>query len=161
MNEIDCPCGSGKKYSTCCNPTIKGQTATTALALMRSRYTAYQSGQADYLYETTHARHRAEYKIDEIRKWSDENTWTKLEVVSVEHGGASDERGVVEFKAYFRDSKEKIQVHHERSTFLKEDGMWYYLEGDINPQEVDLMKKITRNDPCPCGSGKKYKKCCG
>jgi len=29
------------------------------------------------------------------------------------------------------------------------------------PQPVRVGKKIGRNDPCPCGSGKKYKKCCG
>jgi hypothetical protein len=29
------------------------------------------------------------------------------------------------------------------------------------PQQVIRREKIGRNDPCPCGSGKKYKKCHG
>ena len=29
------------------------------------------------------------------------------------------------------------------------------------PVPVEVEKKVGRNDPCPCGSGKKYKKCCG
>ncbi len=35
------------------------------------------------------------------------------------------------------------------------------LEKLLNPQQVVKSEKIGRNDPCPCGSGRKYKKCCG
>jgi SWIM/SEC-C metal-binding protein len=32
----------------------------------------------------------------------------------------------------------------------------------LNPPQPKIAeKKIGRNDPCPCGSGTKYKKCCG
>lgn len=157
----DCPCCSGLSYSACCQPILLTQVAPTALALMRSRYTAYKIGQAEYLYQTTHATTRGKYKVSEIDSWSKENSWTKLEIISVEHGRIKDSRGIVEFKAFFRDKNEKNNIHHERSTFMKEDGQWYYLKGEINPKEVDLMKKVSRNDPCPCGSGKKHKKCCG
>lgn len=158
---MQCPCGSKKKLNDCCGTIINGRAAQTALELMRSRYVAYSLGEAQYLYDTTHGRHREEYKIESIAQWSKENTWTQLEIVSVEHGSVSDTRGVVEFRAYFTDSKDKSQVHHERSNFLKEKGKWFYLDGKMNPMEVDITRKITRNDPCPCGSGKKYKKCCG
>ncbi|MEO9964964.1 MAG: YchJ family protein [Reichenbachiella sp.] len=161
MKPANCPCGSGKPLKGCCEPIIKSQSAPTALTLMRSRYVAYCIGKADYLYETTHSSNRADYKIDEIEKWSQENQWNKLQIISAEHGSTFDTRGIVEFKAHFTDQKGKEHVHHERSSFLKEDGQWYYLEGKINPEAVDFLKKITRNDPCPCGSGKKYKKCCG
>ena len=33
--------------------------------------------------------------------------------------------------------------------------------GDKKGKTIVKGKKIGRNDPCPCGSGKKYKKCCG
>ena len=160
MKDISCPCCSGKKLDNCCGPIIEGQSAPTALALMRSRYTAYTLTESDYLLNTTHAKNRKDYNLAGIEQWSKENTWTKLEIVSVEHGSVSDTRGVVEFKAYFTDPNGKSQVHHERSNFLKEEDGWYYLDGKIDPKEVDLMKKVHRNDPCPCGSGKKYKKCC-
>lgn len=161
MNESICPCGSKKKLKDCCGVIINGESAKTALALMRSRYTAYCLEEIQYLYHTTHVKNKAGYNLDGITKWAKENTWTKLEIVSVEHGSVSDDRGVVEFKAHFTNPKGRAEVHHERSNFLKEEGKWYYLDGKINPKEVNLMKKINRNDPCPCGSGKKYKKCCG
>lgn len=158
---MKCPCGSNKPLNDCCGAVISNHAAKTALALMKSRYTAYSISEAQYLYDTTHATHRAEYKIESIEQWSKENAWTKLEIISTEHGSVSDTRGVVEFKAYFTDAKGKSQVHHERSRFQKEDEKWYYLDGQIDPKPIDLMKKVHRNDPCPCGSGKKYKKCCG
>ncbi|WP_420579944.1 YchJ family protein [Reichenbachiella sp.] len=161
MSKTNCPCGSSNHLDQCCGAAIKSQSAKTALALMKSRYTAYSMGHAQYLHDTTHQKHRSEYNIDSIKQWSKENTWTNLEIVSVEHGSVSDTIGVVEFKAYFTDAKGKKQVHHERSNFHKDEGKWYYLDGKINPKEVDIMQKVHRNDPCPCGSGKKYKKCCG
>ncbi|WP_422362026.1 YchJ family protein [Reichenbachiella sp.] len=161
MNQELCPCGSNRKLSDCCGGVISSKSAKTALQLMKSRYAAYSIGEAQYLLDTTHKKNRSAYSIEGIEQWSKENTWTKLEIVSVEHGSISDDRGLVEFKAHFTDPVGENQVHHERSSFLKDDGKWYYLDGQINPKQVDLMKKIHRNDPCPCGSGKKYKKCCG
>jgi len=157
----DCPCCSGKEFSECCEPIIKNESAPSALALMRSRYTAYKNGQAEYLYKTTHLKTRGEYQDGEIEEWLKENTWEKLEIISVEHGNVKDTRGIVEFKAYYKDKYQKDQILHERSTFLKENNQWFYLDGINNPPKVDLMRKVMRNDPCPCGSGKKQKKCCG
>ena len=36
-------------------------------------------------------------------------------------------------------------------------------EGPLPPavEPIQADKTVGRNDPCPCGSGKKYKKCCG
>lgn len=96
-----------------------------------------------------------------MKNWSEQNMWNKLDIISVEHGNINDEQGIVEFKAYYTDKKSGIDsIHHEKSTFLKSKGQWFYLNGKINPPETNLMKKVSRNDPCPCGSGKKYKKCC-
>ncbi len=157
----DCPCCSGKSYAECCQPIINTESASTALNLMRSRYTAYKTGQAEYLYKTTHPKTRGQYKLNEIEDWSKENNWIKLEIISIEHGNINDTRGIVEFKAYYKNKNEVIEMLHERSTFLKENKQWFYLDGIINPPKIDLMKKVLRNDPCPCGSGKKQKKCCG
>lgn len=156
-----CPCSSSRVYSDCCEPNILNRSAPTALTLMRSRYTAYTLVNAEYLHQTTHPKARQNHKISEIETWAKENTWNKLEIISTEHGNRSDSRGIVEFKAYFTDAVGKAQVHHERSTFLKEDGQWFYVDGKFDPKPVDLTKKVSRNDPCPCGSGKKYKRCCG
>ncbi|PIB34455.1 hypothetical protein BFP72_03000 [Reichenbachiella sp. 5M10] len=157
---MKCPCCSKKTYAECCEPIILQQSAPTALALMRSRYTAYAVGQANYLYQTTHASKRAQQTVDELAQWSTDNTWTKLEIIAVEHGRIHDSHGIVEFKAYFADAKGLEQVLHERSSFLQEEDGWYYVDGVFDPEAIDLTKKVSRNDPCPCGSGKKYKKCC-
>ena len=44
-------------------------------------------------------------------------------------------------------------------------GMVEHVGGDASVKKQPVRKsaadKVGRNDPCPCGSGKKYKKCCG
>lgn len=157
----NCPCCSGVKFEECCGPILKTESATTALDLMRSRYSAYFFGDAEYLYNTNHPNTRETSALEEIKQWSAENNWTKLEIINVENGGKKEEKGFVEFKAYFTDKNRRDQVHYEKSTFLKENGKWFYLDGIANPRKPIFNKRISRNDPCSCGSGKKYKKCCG
>jgi SEC-C motif-containing protein len=113
---------------------------------MRSRYSAYVLGDGKYLVETTTQENRYENDITLIEEYSRSVTWLSLEIVSF----AED---IVEFKAYYRDT-EGVAMQHEKSFFVKEDGLWLYKEGII------YNSKIERNIPCPCGSGKKYKKCC-
>jgi SEC-C motif domain protein len=121
---------------------------------MRSRYTAYVRGEIDYLVET----HDAKVDRAGIERWSRESRWLGLEIVSVERGGEADDEGVVEFIAR-GESAGKPFSHHERSRFRRVDGRWKYLDGGQPP----ARRAVTpgRNDPCPCGSGKKFKKCHG
>lgn len=118
-----CYCGSLELFESCCNRYINGtQKAPTALALMKSRYSAYATHQADYLLETTHSSQRKLYSKDEILNWATANEWQKLEIIS-----ATD--NTVEFKAYFMDENNVNQVHHEFSTFEQENGSWFYVDG--------------------------------
>lgn len=152
-----CPCCSGREFEECCEPKIKGAVpARTPEELMRSRYTAFAIVNADYLMKTSSELLRREQTKKSITQWAQENTWTKLEVVHCTENG---EYGSVEFKAYYTDHRDVKQVHHEASKFMKEGGGWVYSEGKIKPNLLE--KSIKRNDSCPCGSGKKYKKCCG
>ncbi len=157
-----CHCGSGKSFSLCCEPIIKGETpALTAQELMRSRYSAYVTVATDYILATTHPSTRKNHSAKGIEEWAKSSNWQKLEILSRTLGGQNDERGEVEFKAYYIDPKWELIVHHENSDFVKEDGKWYYLKGVINPVAKTSLGKTNRNDPCPCGSGLKFKKCCG
>lgn len=156
-----CPCNSGKAFTDCCDPIIKNQSATTAEALMRSRYTAYCIDKADYLLGTAHPQYRKDQTIEGISSWSAENKWIKLEIVDTESGEVNDTEGSVEFKAHFIDKNGLDQIHHEKSDFVKENNHWYYTTGVFNPEKPNVKVSISRNAPCPCGSGKKYKKCCG
>ena len=155
-----CPCGSGSDYDDCCGPIIGGAPAPTAEALMRSRFTAFVRGNVDHI-EKTHSTAVHDFDRAEADATATSVEWTRLEILDTVGGGEGDETGVVEFAAHFRHEGVQ-QVHHERSSFCRENGRWVYADGLINPKgQPRRTQKVGRNDPCPCGSGKKFKKCCG
>ena len=158
-----CPCGSAREYDQCCGPIISGnQRAAPAEALMRSRYSAYARGEIGYLGGSLHPDHRHDHDEEATRRWASGSEWLGLEILAVEGGSQADETGAVEFVATYR---EKGLMHHYRevSQFQKLDGVWYFVEGSMVKPETQKREqpKVGRNDPCSCGSGKKYKKCCG
>ncbi|ACI20371.1 preprotein translocase subunit SecA [Thermodesulfovibrio yellowstonii] len=55
----------------------------------------------------------------------------------------------------------KIQIKEESQVKVARAQKIQRSDGDGARRPVEKPKKIGRNDPCPCGSGKKYKKCCG
>jgi len=118
-----CFCGSAIPFQNCCQKYIDGtQKAPTALALMKSRYAAFATQQADYLLNTTHSSQRKYYSKADILNWATANEWQKLEIISFTEN-------TVEFKAYFLDEKKQNQIHHEFSTFKKENESWFYVDG--------------------------------
>lgn len=158
-----CPCGSKSPYADCCEPYLTGRAATpTAEKLMRSRYSAYVVGAIDYLGETLHPSHRTDWDREATRRWADDAAWLGLEILKTENGRETDSEGIVEFIASYREQGVD-RAHRERSVFRRHGGRWYYVEGEgPKPQpQRNVGAKIGRNDPCPCGSGKKYKRCCG
>jgi len=120
-----CPCGSGAAYGICCEPLHDGASATTAEALMRSRYSAYATGQPDYVFRTWHPRTRP-VDISPISGV----TWVSLEVLKTVDGGACDDTGTVEFRARYHSTDGK-HVLHETSRFERRAGRWVYVDGDI------------------------------
>ncbi|MEI6558310.1 MAG: YchJ family protein [Rhodospirillaceae bacterium] len=161
MTDTDCPCGSGRTLEACCAPYLGGTApAPTAEALMRSRYSAFATGNIDYIEQTLLPETRADFDRKHITEWAGNSTWLGLEVRSTEAGGPDDQEGRVEFVARFALSGHQ-HAHHEQSRFVRRDGRWWYVDGDIVTPRPRTVVKIGRNDPCSCGSGKKYKKCCG
>lgn len=123
MNTINCYCCSGNSFEVCCYPYLSGQKkALTAEALMRSRYAAYATHEVQYLIETTHFSTRKNHEESDIKKWSEQNKWLKLEVLEATES-------TVLFKAYYQDVSGKNHCHHEFSTFKKEMNNWYYVDG--------------------------------
>ncbi|GAA4052605.1 YchJ family protein [Flavobacterium chungnamense] len=119
----NCYCGSSDTFEYCCKIYIKGiQKPASAEVLMRSRYSAFATGEADYLVATTHSSTRKFHKKSDILAWSKSNQWIKLEVL------ASTETTVT-FKAYYLDYELKAQIHYEHSTFTFENGNWFYVDG--------------------------------
>ena len=158
-----CPCGSGRTYEDCCGLLIKGASpAVSAEQLMRSRYAAYVKVEIDYLYETTHPDHRNGYDHKGTRTWAENSQWEGLEILDTRAGGPDDGEGEVEFIARYREKGIRKQ-HHELAHFKKTNDRWYFTDGSSVAQKPiqRTEPKVGRNDPCPCGSGKKFKKCCG
>ena len=158
-----CPCCSGESYAACCEPVIKGQRAArTAAELMRSRYSAYAKGEIDWILESQSPDGRRFVNLEATREWSRKSTWKGLEIREVTQGGEADDDGYVEFKAHYHLAGEDI-AHHEIAQFRREDGKWYFVDGlEVKPRPFkNVAPKIGPNEPCPCGSGKKFKKCCG
>jgi SEC-C motif domain protein len=157
-----CPCGSDRDYQDCCGPYIAGtRLAPTAETLMRSRYSAYVKREIDYIVATCVRDDEHGIDIDATRRWSEKSTWLGLKILRAEKGGTQDVEGTIEFIAtYILDGLR--DEHHEISKFVKNDGSWLYEEGEVVPATIVRAEpKVGRNDPCPCGSGKKYKKCHG
>lgn len=158
-----CPCGSGKSYKDCCGPILSGAAkAQTAEALMRARYTAYVVHNIDFIINTCETGEKiAEIDKKATENWSRNSTWHGLQILRTEKGTESDEEGIVEFEATYTQ-KGIRDIHHEIGGFKKINGEWLYSEGLMRPTTVVREgRKIGRNEPCPCGSGKKYKQCCG
>jgi SEC-C motif-containing protein len=160
---MDVPFHDPAALESHCQPFLRGEKLpSTASELMASRYIAYATGAIDYLIETHDPATRGDTDRKATEDWSRRASWRGLEIVSTELGGPDDERGQVEFIA--RYALEGIEhTHHERSEFRRIDGRWYFVNGDkiAAPPVRRVGAKVGRNDPCPCGSGKKHKKCCG
>jgi len=149
-----CPCGSKIKALDCCLAVINGQRqAGSAELLMRSRYTAYALGNEEYILNTWHSSQRpASLELEASVEWQG----LKVLMTSPEKNNEA----FVEFIAGFSNAGNKGQMH-ERSQFIQENGVWLYLDGEqIESNTQHNLKKPGRNEPCFCGSGKKFKQCC-
>ncbi len=156
-----CPCQSERPLKDCCGSKIDGSApAKNAEELMRSRYSAFVLQEIDYIIQTCHPETRDQTNRQEIAEWSRNSQWEGFHLIDTEGGQEGDAEGQVEFVArYFNQGK--AQAHHERARFIKSEGRWYFHSGkQLENTYRRASPKIGRNDPCPCGSGKKFKKCC-
>lgn len=142
-----CTCGSNENFDSCCGEIIKGKReASSPEQLMRSRYSAYVKGDGRYLVLSAIKENQYQDDASLIEEFSFSVKWLQLKIMTVKDT-------TVEFKAYYKDAN-GVQVLHEKSNFFLEDGVWKYVDGEL------YNSKIERNESCPCGSGKKFKKCC-
>lgn len=157
-----CPCGTGRSFKLCCGRFLDGGAhPDTAEELMRSRYTAYARKDVDYLVATHHPPEGRHPDRRGISAFAARTRWHGLEVLSTEGGSREDDAGVVVFRATF-DLDGTRSVMRERSLFRRVEGRWVYThEEPETAANGSLTARTGRNAPCPCGSGKKYKRCCG
>ncbi len=125
MTSRTCPCGLPATYDACCGRFHTGRAAApTAESLMRSRYSAFVTGDAGYLLRTWHPRTRPE-RLDLDPRMR----WTGLEILDTAGGSAFHTTGTVEFRASYRGG-----ALRERSRFERVDGAWVYVDGEF-PQD--------------------------
>lgn len=142
-----CPCSSGDSYADCCQRYHAGELASSPEALMRSRFTAFVLRLENYLRASWHASTRpTALDLDNFPDWA------SLRILD---SSEQRDKGQVHFQAIYRLNPGWGYLQ-EHSQFVRENGRWYYLEGQ--PHEGVL--KPRRNEPCPCGSGRKFKACC-
>lgn len=145
-----CPCTSGKPYSAYCQPLHEGHLdASSAEQLMCSRFSAFSLGNIPYLIKTLHPDFRQADDEMILAQTIKQTQWLGLKILkhSPEKNTAT-----VEFVAFFNEKP--IGQLHEKSRFNNEHGKWYYTDGEI----LEPVK-LSRNELCFCGSGKKLKRC--
>ncbi|GIU02364.1 YchJ family protein [Shewanella algidipiscicola] len=151
----ECPCGQRVKgerltYQACCKIYHQGAFVPTPEVLMRSRYSAFVMRLHDYLIAT----HHPDTLNGLTKSILDSDNQTQWLGLSIQRSATTDDNGVVEFHAWYRENN-RLDAIHEVSQFIKQHGVWWYTSGEqLNPQ---LPK---RNDPCICYSGRKFKQCC-
>ena len=130
---LSCPCGSSLLYAECCEPLHRGAVAPTAQALMRSRYSAYVLKLEDYLLGTWHARTRP--AALGLAAQQPAPRWLGLDV---RRHAADGDAATVEFVARYRIGGGRARRLHERSRFVREDGRWFYVDGEF-PGDVNSV----------------------
>lgn len=147
-----CPCQAGKTYAECCAPLHSfEQFPADAEQLMRSRYTAYALRNVEYIVQTTVPSQQRLLDQAALQQWAKTTKWVGLQIVS-HQVRVGKTQSAVEFKAIF-EADGAQQVHHEKSLFVNINGRWYFVDPTV---PLPSMKQ-----PCLCGSGKKFKHCCG
>ncbi len=164
MSENLCPCGSSLDYENCCKPYHDGQAIPTAEAMVRARFSAFSHHIYDFIIETTHPAYRDEVEDSNIADNMQGIIWHQLHIQDCSQEPASNGEGTLDtvtFSAVYEINGNVYNLS-EKSYFQEQDGTLYYLEGISHRPEGyrRAEPKVGRNDPCPCGSGKKYKKCC-
>ncbi len=127
-----CPCTSKLTYDKCCEPFLTGKAIPeSAEKLMRSRFTAYAMNRADYLIATTASEKREALDPEELGRYCRAVNCISLKILSRQAGGPQDETGLVIFHASLLINGKRM-LHRERSTFRREEGRWFYVDGETN-----------------------------
>tara|TARA_Y100001933_G_C18739965_1_gene455394 strand:- start:23 stop:565 length:543 start_codon:yes stop_codon:yes gene_type:complete len=146
-----CPCSSGKLLSACCSPILADHAlARTPEQLMRSRYTAFVYQDSIHLLRSWDIPSRPQ-----SLNFDDTIVWLELDIEEAPLPSPSDDFGYVRFKATFIQNDCYVKMK-EKSVFVRKNNLWFYLRGELQKEETPISLK----SQCPCGSGKKYKRCC-
>jgi SEC-C motif-containing protein len=168
---MQCPCGSNISFKQCCFLFINQEAQVCSPEqLMRSRYSAYATKSADYIYNTYAESSRVYQSLTDIFAWAKETKWLKLTInsaseyaeIKIKRSANADKKddksNTVCFSAYYQH-QDAYFIMKETSRFVVEDNQWRYLDGEVSINEELPTPK--RNELCFCHSNKKFKQCCG
>ncbi len=127
---------------------------------MRARYTAHVVGDIEFLKHSYAEEKREEINWEYLVKWIERSEFLGLEISNPQIG---EDEAELELIAHYREQGKQRDLLHEISQFRKQDGRWVFYDAKA-PTITTVRRespKVGRNDPCPCGSGKKFKKCHG
>jgi SEC-C motif-containing protein len=127
---------------------------------MRSRYAAHVLKNIDHIERSTTGAARKAFDRAETERFLAEADWQGLVIHAATAGGPDDATGQVDFTYSYRHKGRLIELR-EVGDFCRVEGRWLYKDGHAPKETPIQVDHVGRNDPCPCGSGKKYKKCCG
>jgi SEC-C motif-containing protein len=156
---------------------------------MRSRFSAYANGNAQYIYDTYAKSSQTGQSVKDIDDWSQSCKWIALKIYPSADSVNKAAEQFVEFSAFYITDNTLCELR-EKSRFILEDTLtakmtintaekmesslnaplkqWRYIDGDIIAHNE--LATIKRNALCPCNhyptswqieKGKKFKHCCG
>ncbi len=127
--------------------------------LLEARYDAFVRGNVDFILETHHPDTRNQVDRQAIESWAKNSKWLGIHFEEEEVKG---DKATISFCVRYEKNYETIN-HRELAEFRMHEGRWYYYDSEFPKATPEKREetKVGRNDLCVCGSGKKYKKCCG
>ena len=171
---MPCPCGANNSFKHCCLKLINQEAlARSPEQLMRSRFSAYATNAAEYIFNTYAKSSQASQSLNDIEDWAKQTIWLKLIIHSASDflmnqtdqiskaatfNKNSESCATVCFSAYYRHQGLYFLMK-ETSRFVLENNQWRYLDGKVSDHEELMTPK--RNELCFCHSKKKFKRCCG
>jgi SEC-C motif-containing protein len=130
---------------------------STPQALLEARYQAFVEANIDFIVSSHHAETRDQLDRESLEAWAKDSQWLGLKIEALREEG---DKAFITFTVRYSKDAETVN-HREDAEFRRTDGQWFYYDS-VFPKPVPVRnsaERVGRNDPCPCGSGKKYKKC--
>ena len=157
-----CYCGSNLSYNACCEPFILAvKQPDKPEQLMRSRYTAFATRNITYIQNTMTGLALQQFSFSEAMRWSCSVEWLGLQILRANDCMVLNSAYVC-FRAYFREQQSVCGLY-EKSEFKRVRGAWFYTKSlchRIDKMEFNPSETVSRNDLCPCQSGRRFRKCC-
>ena len=154
----NCYCGASQPFYLCCQQYHQHLNAPTALALMKSRYSAFCVADVAYLEKTQKGDASIGFNQASTASFAESVEWLGLQIIRAYADKQDSNLAYVEFIARYLQDNQILDIHElSEFEFDPTQQRWFYCKGHRPAKKIVIAK----NAPCPCQSGKKYKNCHG